>query len=124
MARAGRSLLLVSLCFIVACGTVAQAPGNGLVGQWRCQFGRQTCQYVFRGNGTFSGYVTEEGRLLSNFSGHWRRDGDGILYDYTNDTVGKIPAGTTDRDTLLEIAKNYFVIEAADGSRRRYVRNG
>ncbi len=109
---------------MVSCGTVTRLPARELVGQWRCRLGPQTCQYVFRENGTFSGYVTEGGALLSNFSGRWRRNGDAIHYEYTNDTVGKIPPGTTDRDTLVEIARNYFVIEAADGSRRRYVRNG
>lgn len=122
--RAARSLLLLGLCFLVSCRTVALAPRSELVGQWRCQLRHQTCQYVFQENGRFAGYVMEEGVLLSNFSGYWSRHGNAILYRYTDDTIGRIAKGTTDRDILLQIAKDYFVIQAADGSRRRYVRNG
>ena len=36
--------------------------------------------------------------------------------------MGRIPVGTKDRDKLLRIGRDYFVIEAADGSVRKYVR--
>jgi hypothetical protein len=33
-----------------------------------------------------------------------------------------MPGGTTDRDKLLSVQKDFFTIEAADGSRRKYHR--
>jgi hypothetical protein len=59
---------------------------------------------------------------ISDFTGKWSLANGAIFYEYTGDTRGTIPAGTKDRDRLLELAKDYFVIRAADGSQRRYVR--
>lgn len=59
---------------------------------------------------------------ISDFTGKWFLANSSIFYEYTGDTKGSIPAGTKDRDRLLEIAKDHFVIRAADGSERRYVR--
>ena len=39
---------------------------------------------------------------------------------YLSDDLGRIPAGATDRDKLLSVERDSFLIEAADGSRRRY----
>jgi hypothetical protein len=49
-------------------------------------------------------------------------NGNALLYTYLSDALGRIPAGATDRDKLLGIQKDFFLIEAADGSRRRYLR--
>jgi hypothetical protein len=45
-----------------------------------------------------------------------------LLYTYVNDELGRIPAGATDRDKLLRVQSDSFLIEAADGSRRQYLR--
>jgi len=47
---------------------------------------------------------------------------DVLLYKYVSDALHKIPAGTTDRDTLLSVQREFFIIEAADGSKRKYLR--
>ena len=61
-------------------------------------------------------------KLISKFTGRWSVDGNNLLYTYTSDALDKIPAGTTDRDKLLSVHEEFFVIEAADGSRRKYLR--
>jgi hypothetical protein len=79
-------------------------------------------EYVFLDNGAFRGSVTSEGAMVSQFTGKWSLRGDSILYEYTGDTMGTIPVGTKDRDTLIAVETDHYVIEAADGSRRKYVR--
>ena len=108
---------------MASCSTVgARAESQDLVGRWRSTDERHVAEFAFLGNGTFSGFVAGEGSLVSQFTGKWRlRDGS-ILYEYTGDKMGRIPAGTRDRDKLLRISQDYFVIQSADGRVRKYVR--
>ena len=51
-----------------------------------------------------------------------RSKANALLYTYTSDAFGRIPAGTTDRDRLVEMKADSFLIQAANGDRRRYFR--
>ena len=93
-----------------------------MVGRWRWTDSRHTAEYVFLRDGTFTGFVSSDGALLSKFTGRWLVRKGAILYEYTSDKTGRIQAGTKDRDKLLAAAHDHFVIEAADGSVRKYVR--
>jgi hypothetical protein len=105
-----------------SCATLERSRESKLVGQWRTTNPRATVDYTFVKDGTFSGRVTSEGTIVANFTGKWSLTADEILYDYISDTVGTIAPGTRDRDKLLTIAADHFVIEARDGSRRKYLR--
>ena len=124
MASVLKTVLVLSVLLVASCATVGDTERSHLVGKWLYTGRTETCQYVFHESGTFSGYVTSGGSILSRFAGTWSVHNGAIFYEYTNDVLGRIPVGTRDSDKLVTIAKNYFVIEAADGSRRKYVRNG
>lgn len=113
--------MLVAL-FSASCATPKQPRDPTLVGRWRATNQNQTAEYTFAPNGTFSGSVKAGVTTISDFTGKWLLTNGAIFYEYTGDTRGSIPAGTKDRDELLELTKDYFVIKAADGSERRYVR--
>ena len=115
------ALALIS-CLLASCANLPSDKGNSLVGEWRYADNIQSCRYAFESNGTFTGDVSYRARLVSKFSGRWAVEGDLLLYNYLSDTLGRIPAGATDRDKLLNVRKDSFLIEAADGSRRRYLR--
>ena len=119
-----KRICILYLLLAASCATVIRPAASELVGKWQYADEMQTCRFIFRGNGTFGGNTTAGGVLLSQFRGRWTLQANNILYEYTNDAVGRIPTGTKDRDTLVAITKDYFVIEAADGSRRKYVRVG
>jgi beta-lactamase class A len=114
-------LLLAAFC-TQSCSTVGEKAKNGLVGRWQWADSQHTAEYVFLENGNFTGYVTGNGALLSKFTGRWLLRQGVIFYEYTGDKMGRIRAGTRDRDKVRDIAHDYFVIEAADGSVRKYVR--
>jgi hypothetical protein len=118
-----KSILGLGALVMASCSTIgAKEESEKLVGHWRSTDERHVAEYVFLGNGSFSGFVAAEGSMLSQFTGKWLlRDGS-IRYEYTGDRMGRIPSGTRDRDKLLRIGRDYFVIEAADGSVRKYVR--
>jgi hypothetical protein len=114
---------LISLLSLVACATVdSSSRGRPLVGSWRYTDQIQSCQYSFEGDGSFTGEVKLRKKLISKFKGRWSVRGQTLLYSYLSDALGRIPAGATDRDQLLEIRKDSFVIQAANGERRRYMR--
>lgn len=116
-------LAFISLLLLAACATGDFPSGaRQLVGNWRYTDEFQSCRYSFVSDGSFSGEVKLRAKLISKFKGRWSVLGQTLFYSYASDALGRIPAGATDRDQLLEIKKDSFVIQAANGDRRRYVR--
>jgi len=117
-----RTLFAFTFFLLAGCAAAPVVVPSRLVGDWRYADRIRSCHYNFRTNGTFAGDVTDCGKVVSRFTGRWSIEHDAILYRYVSDTLGTIPSGATDRDKLLKIEPDFFVIEAADGSKRRYVR--
>lgn len=122
MLAPSRTAFALLTLLIASCATVAPRPEEKLIGRWQTTSGAQTAEYVFASDGMFRGFVAVRGVVVSQFTGRWAVEGSTIAYDYTADRYGAIPAGTKDRDRILAITQDYFLIEAADGSRRKYVR--
>lgn len=121
MKKAILAFLLIFL--ITACASVeSQSRVRQLVGDWRYADEIQSCRYSFSRDGSFTGEVRLRTKLVSKFTGRWSITGKSLNYTYLSDALGRIPAGATDRDELLEVKKDSFVIQAANGDRRRYVR--
>jgi hypothetical protein len=115
------ALLLLSW-LLVSCASFSPKGANIVVGEWSYADSIQSCRYHFKRDGTFNGQVKVKGQLVSDFTGTWAVQGNHLLYTYVSDKLGRIPVGATDRDKLLNVQKDSFWIEAADGSRRRYSR--
>jgi hypothetical protein len=116
-------LVLISLLFAAACTNLeSSSPARQLVGNWRYSDQIQSCQYSFKSDGSFTGSVKQRGKLVSEFTGRWSVTGQTLHYRYLSDALGSIPAGAIDQDRLLEVKKEYFAIQAANGERRRYLR--
>ena len=109
-------------CLLASCASLPSNARDPLVGQWRYADNVQSCRYHFREDGHFSGEVRVRAKLVSKFTGTWTVQGDRLLYSYASDELGRIPAGATDQDRLLKVDGDSFLIEAADGSKRRYAR--
>jgi hypothetical protein len=117
-----KSVLAFTLCLMTSCASSQLGSPNSLVGEWRYADKIQSCHYVFNRDGSFKGQVVYHAKLISKFTGRWSVVGDSLLYTYISDELGRIPAGATDRDKLLGLNQEFFIIEAADGSRRKYLR--
>jgi hypothetical protein len=116
-------LALISLFSIAGCASLtAPKPARQLVGDWRYSDHVQSCRYSFKSDGSFTGEVRIESKLVSQFTGQWSVKGQTLFYRYVSDRMGRIPAGATDQDELLEVKRESFVIRAANGDERRYVR--
>ena len=114
--------LALVLFLMASCAGLQSRAATALVGEWRYADRIQSCHYVFKRNGMFEGEVVYRRKLLSKFTGRWSVEGDALLYTYGSDLLDRIPVGATDRDRLLHVEREFFVIEAADGSRRKYLR--
>jgi hypothetical protein len=117
-----KALLALALCSLASCAGLPGISSTSLVGEWRYADKAKACHYLFNGNGTFSGDVVYRGKTISQFTGRWSIDGDTLLYTYTGDALERIAPGATDRDRLLSVQREFFVIQAADGSKRKYLR--
>ena len=115
------ALVLIS-CLFASCASLPSDGRSPLVGEWRYADKIQSCRYHFKKDGRFTGEVRLRATLVSKFAGTWAVQGDRLLYTYISDELDRIPAGATDRDKLLSVERDSFLIEAADGSRRRYSR--
>jgi hypothetical protein len=117
-----KAVIVLAACLLASCAGLQSRYPSILVGEWRYADRIQACHYVFALNGTFNGDVVYHGKLISKFTGHWSVEGSTLLYTYVRDALGRIPAGAIDRDRLLSVEKEFFVIEAADGHQRKYLR--
>ena len=117
-----KAVLVLTLCLMASCAGLRSSSQSSLVGEWRYADKIQGCHYVFSRDGSFKGEVVYHAKLMSKFTGRWSVDGNTLLYKYIGDKLHRIPAGATDRDRLLSVQREYFIIEAADGSRRKYLR--
>ena len=117
-----KTVLALTLCLFASCASWQSHSPGSLVGEWRYADAIKACHYFFDRNGTFAGDVIYEGKTISKFTGRWSVEGDTLFYHYIRDALGKIPPGATDRDKLLSVQRDFFVIQAADGSKRTYLR--
>jgi hypothetical protein len=92
------------------------------VGHWRYIGERQTCDYTFKGDGTFSAKMIEDGKVVLEFSGKWSIDGDNLKYEYTKVSPEVIAPGTLDQDRIAEVTPEYYIVESRYYSRRQYSR--
>jgi len=117
-----KAVLGLTLLLMASCAGLRSNSPNQIVGEWRYEDRIQGCHYVFKKDGTFRGEVAYRAKVISKFTGRWSVEGDSLHYTYINDELDRIPAGATDRDRLVRVEKDSFVIEAVDGKKRKYQR--
>jgi hypothetical protein len=116
-----KAVLPLLLCLMASCVGVGRKSPS-LVGEWRYADKIQACHYVFSRDGSFEGDVVYRAKLISKFKGRWSVTDDVLFYTYVGDALHKIPVGATDQDKLLSVQGEFFIIQAADGSKRKYLR--
>jgi hypothetical protein len=92
-----------------------------LVGHWRYANKVHGCDWILLEDGTFAASVTAKGILASRQTGRWTIDGRILVCSSIHDEFDMI-GSSEDRDTLLEVTDEYFIIRARDGVRRKYER--
>ena len=93
-----------------------------LLGHWRYDDDSQSCDCVFFEDGTFTGSITRRKKVISEFTGQWSLENDTLTYIYASDAFNLIEPGYRDRDKLVEVSKDYYVVKPIGGHDRKYVR--
>jgi len=75
-----------------------------------------------RDNGTFLAKITEGTRTISRSVGKWSLSENFLISEYILDDSGVIDAGCIDRDALLEVTNDHFLLRTTGGIQRRYKR--
>ena len=90
------------------------------IGHWRVRWVVLCFDWIFSGNNTFVGKFSVFGISILRLTGTWSIDGDKLVcvYDKHFLTAG----GLKDTDTLLEVAKDYFILVTNRGTRRKWKR--
>lgn len=118
-----RFVRVIMFWFLASCGgDPPTTQRSTLVGAWRYADANQSCDYVFKNDGTFRAEVSFEGKPVWEFHGRWTVQDGMLRYKDVRDRLNQPPPGPTDPDRLLALQREYFLIEAADGSKRKYVR--
>ena len=117
-----RALLLAILGVISATSPQTAITREQLIGHWRWFDSARSIDYVFRADGIFTGHAAEGDIVVAEFKGKWSVESGFLLYEYISDSSGHAPQGAKDRDQLLEVTKDYYVIRARTGAERKYMR--
>src|SRR3954471_10644006 len=105
-------LAFLVLASLASCASPQPRTRAEFVGHWRYADENQSCDYSFKNDGSFTGEVKQKTKVVSRFTGRWDVQKDALLYTYLSDVYGRIPAGATDRDELLEVKTDSFLIRA------------
>ena len=108
---------LFSSLFAVADVNMAQ-----LVGRWRYSDETFSSEHKFNADGTYTGSVGQKGKIVWENAGVWSLADNKIHYELTRSSLERIPVGTKDQDTLIEITRDWYIIETQKGIKRKYVR--
>lgn len=114
--------LLSLLLFSVAASGLAGPTKEQLIGHWRYIGEQQTSDYTFLDDGTFTGDLVEDGKIVLHYSGKWSLEGDKLIYEFTKCSPEVIKAGTTDQDRITDLTPEYYIVETRYYSRRQYSR--
>jgi hypothetical protein len=115
--------ILSLVLFLFTLSLASAAPGNNwIVGHWRYAEQGHSSEYTYRGDGTFTGNVALQGKVVWQFAGTWSIDGDMLNYQYTKSSLQQIPAGKKGGDELIDISKDYFILQTKNHDLHRYNR--
>jgi hypothetical protein len=116
-------LRVFTICFLLVSAAGFAAPSKEqFVGHWRYLGDTQTVDYTFRADGTFTGNMSEDGKVVLQYTGKWSIEGDKLKYEYISSKPKVIDAGTTDLDTITEVTRDYYIIETKYYAKRQYSR--
>ena len=99
-----------------------QSHPASLIGHWRYASAGLIGDYVFSADGTFRGELAEAGDHVRHFSGTWSVTGNTLNYVNTKSELKYTRAGSTDHDKIMQLTKDYYVVESSHGNQFRFTR--
>ena len=93
-----------------------------LVGHWRFISGERRHDITFARDGTFSDYITQNGKVLYQFAGKWSLHGSKLVYEDFRSSPTPLPPHYRDEDEVLKLSKDLLLIRNREGNEHRWLR--
>jgi hypothetical protein len=93
-----------------------------LVGKWFVETGSRRTELSNNEDGTFSSRTTIDGKELWTTSGEWWVKEGQLSGIYRKASILDIPIGEVDSSRLIEVARDYYVIDNRNGVTKKYQR--
>ncbi len=90
------------------------------VGHWQASQEGFVSDYVIENDGTFTGYVAQNGTPLWTCAGKWTLSGKTVCTVLTRSSSDKIPVGTKDRKVIVEVTSESCSLQLSNGSILKY----
>src|SRR6266849_3073888 len=128
IAVAKNTMKLLVLAVLLVLAPIARSEGYGrdarLIGHWQyVENAELISEMTFREDGTFDARVMKKGNVDVSVEGKWLTRGKFLYYLYTKISPPRVPVGRRDKDTIVEIEKDYFVLVSVDHRVRKYVKD-
>jgi len=95
-----------------------------LVGAWRnVENSVLVTEITFRQDGSFFSKIVKNGEVYGEIEGKWLTRGNFLYYLYNKVSPPRVPVGTRDKDTIVEITKDYFIVYSVNQRTRKYVKD-
>jgi hypothetical protein len=117
------SLILFVIPDFSIAATTDVATTEKILGHFRTGNFSNNCDIHFKVRGYYSGICSSKNKILWTYSGVWQIKGHYLNTLYTKSSLRSVPPGTKDKDKIIEIKDNYFIIENQSGRISKYVRN-
>jgi hypothetical protein len=114
--------LLLLVWVLLPWSACADVVSTQLLGHWRYTDANRSGDYEFHDDGTYTANIAQDGKIVWEGAGKWSLDGNSLTCDLMRSSPERIPIGTKDTDKIVEINKDYYLIEARDGSKHKYTR--
>ena len=118
-------VLALVLSSAAAWGAPPAAPDSlraELIGHWSYQNEHSLTDITFGEDGSFSGTLTRDGKVIWTFGGNWTLEGNRIFYTYTLSTPPIYAVGSMDLDTVQDMTPDCFTLINATTSVARACR--
>jgi hypothetical protein len=114
--------LLAPVLYVSFAAADGYSRNPGLVGHWAHKGPEIASVLIISENGTWSGTVSLAGQPDAQFEGKWLTDKHYVYWLYTKSSSVTVKVGARDKDKLVEITKDFFVLDTRDNRRVKYVR--
>lgn len=97
---------------------------SSLIGSWKHVNSEKekTIQLNFYTNGKYDGHLKQKKTIAIDFSGTWKIKDSTLYYVYEKSSSNSASKGDTDKDIIIDITNDFFIIQTINGEIKKYNR--
>jgi len=115
-----RIALVGAMSVFIATTALAGSLADQLIGHWQASHEGFLSDYVIQNDGTFTGYLAQDGKTIWTCAGKWDLNGKTVNTVLTRSSSDKVPVGTKDRQVVVEVTNEFCRLRLQNGSIMKY----